>query len=89
MFGKYRKPKPNAVDDYIKSVRDSNYSAGLNVGMQTAIDELRDVQKYECINLTPEEKEKVMTFLIENNLEFGYNVESGGFYVLKKLSKSK
>lgn len=85
MFGKYRKPKQNVVDDYIKSVRDSNYSAGLRVGTQTAIDELRDVQKYECINLTSEEKEKVMSFLIENNLEFGYNVQSGGFYVLKKL----
>lgn len=84
MFRKYRKPKPNIVDDYIKSVRDSNYSAGLKVGTQTAIDELRNAQNYECINLTPEEKEKVMSFLIENNLEFGYNVENGGFYVLKK-----
>ena len=87
MFGKYR--KPNVVDGYIKSVRDSNYSAGLKVGTQTAIDELRDVQNYECINLTPEEKEMVMSFLIENNLEFGYNVASGGFYVLKKLTKSE
>ena len=60
MIGKYRKPKQNVVDDYIKLVRDSNYSAGLKVGTQTAIDELRDVQKYECINLTSEEKEKVM-----------------------------
>ena len=41
MFGKYRKPKPNGVDDYIKSIRDNNYSAGLKVGIQTAIDELR------------------------------------------------
>lgn len=85
MFGKYRKPKPNVVDDYIKSVRDSNYSAGLRVGTRTAIDELRDVQKYECINLTSEEKEKVMSFLIENNIEFGYDVTGGGFYVLKRI----
>ena len=85
MFGKYRKPKQNAVDKYLKLIRDSNYSAGLRVGTQTAIDELRDIQNYECINLTPEEKEKVMSFLIENNLEFGYNAASGGFYVLKKL----
>ena len=84
MFGKYRKPKPNVVDDYIKSIRDNNYSAGLKVGIQTAIDELRNIQKYECINLTPEEKETVMLFLIENNLEFGYNPENGGFYILKK-----
>lgn len=89
MFGKYRKPKPNVVDDYIKSIRDSNYSTGLKIGTQTAIDELRDIQNYECINLTPEEKETVMSFLIENNLEFGYDVQSGGFYVLKKLTKSE
>jgi hypothetical protein len=84
MFGKYKKPKPNPVDNYIKSIRDSNYSAGLIVGTQTAIDELRDIQKYDCINLTQEEKQKVMEFLITNNFEFGYNLESGGFYVLKK-----
>jgi hypothetical protein len=84
MFGKYKKPKPNEVDNYIKSIRDSNYSAGLIVGTQTAIDELRDIQKYDCINLTQEEKQKVMEFLITNNFEFGYNFESGGFYVLKK-----
>ena len=89
MLGKYRKPKPNVVDDYMKSIKDSNYSAGVRVGTQTAIDELRDVQKYECINLTPEEKEMVMSFLIENNLEFGDNAASGGFYVLKKLTKSE
>ena len=53
MFGKYRKPKPNAVDNYIKSIRDNNYSTGLKVGTQTAIDELRNIQRYECINLTP------------------------------------
>jgi hypothetical protein len=86
MFGKYKKPKSNPVDNYIKSIRDSNYSAGLIVGTQTAIDELRDIQKYDCINLTQEEKQKVMEFLIENNLEFGYDFESGGFYVLKKLT---
>jgi len=85
MFGKYKKPKPNPVDNYIKSIRDSNYSAGLIVGTQTAIDELRDIQKYDCINLTQEEKQKVMEFLIENNLEFGYHFESGGFYVLKRI----
>jgi len=84
MVGKYKKPKPNEVDNYIKSIRDSNYSAGLIVGTQTAIDELRDIQKYDCINLTQEEKQKVMEFLITNNFEFGYNFESGGFYVLKK-----
>ena len=84
MFGKYKKPKPNSVDDYMKSIRDSNYSAGLIVGTQTAIDELRDIQKYDCINLTQEEKSEVMKYLIDNNLEFGYNVIEGGFYIMKK-----
>lgn len=85
MFGKYRKPKPNVVDKYLRLIKDSNYSTGLRVGTQTAIDELRNIQNYECVNLTPKEREKVMEFLIENNLEFGYNPESGGFYVLKKV----
>ncbi len=86
MFGKYKRPKTNIVDGTMKSLMDSNYSAGLRVGAQVAIDELRDIQKYDCVNLTSEEKEKVMSFLIENNLEFGYNVASGGFYVLKKIN---
>ena len=78
MFGKYRNSK-----------KDSSYSTGLEVGKSIAIHELRDVQNYQCINLTQTEKQKVMEFLIENNLEFGYDVESGGFYVLKKLTKTK
>lgn len=78
MFGKYRNSK-----------KDSSYSTGLEVGKSIAIHELRDVQNYQCINLTQKEKQKVMEFLIENNLEFGYDVESGGFYVLKKLTKTK
>lgn len=86
MFGKYRKPKKNIIDDYLKSLMHDNYSAGVKVGTQTAIDELRDIQKYDCINLTDSEKENVMSFLIDNNLEFGYNVERGGFYILKKMT---
>lgn len=78
MFGKYKKPK-----------KDSSYLTGLEVGKSIAIHELRNVQNYQCINLTQEEKQKVIEFLIENNLEFGYDVENGGFYVLKKLSKSE
>lgn len=84
MFGKYRRPKTNVVDESLKSLRDLNYQAGLKVGTQTAIEELRNIQNYDCINLTTEETEMVMSFLIENKLEFGYNLYSGGFYVLKK-----
>jgi len=81
MFGKYRKPRPNVVDNYMNS----SFELGVKSGIKQAIDELRDIQKYECINLTQEEKQKVMEFLIENNLEFGYDFESGGFYVLKRI----
>ena len=83
MFGKYRKTKPNLVDNYMNS----SFELGVKSGIKQAIDELRDIQKYKCINLTQEEKQKVMEFLIENNLEFGYDFESGGFYVLKKTFK--
>ena len=86
MFGKYRKPKKNIVDDYLKSIIEENYLAGIKVGTQTAIDELRNIQKYDCVNLTDSERENVISFLIDNNLEFGYNVESGGFYILKKMN---
>jgi hypothetical protein len=78
MFGKYRNSK-----------KDSSYLTGLEVGKKIAITELRDIHQYECINLTQEEKQNVIEFLIKNNLEFGYDVENGGFYVLKKLSKSE
>jgi hypothetical protein len=82
MFGKYRKPKQNIVDDYINS----GFESGVKQGIKQAIDELRDVQKYKCFNLSLEEKQKVMKFLIENNLEFGYSLEHNGFYVLKKIN---
>jgi hypothetical protein len=82
MFGKYRKPKPNIVDDYINRT----FESGVKQGVKYAIEELRDVQKYKCFNLSPEEKQKVMEFLIENNLEFGYSLEHSGFYVLKKIN---
>ena len=48
-----------------------------------AIYELRNAQRYNCVNLTQEEKDEVMKYLVDNNLEFGYNVESG-FYIVKK-----
>jgi hypothetical protein len=59
------------------------FDRGVNCGIKMAIDELRDAQKYNCIHLTEEEKDEVMKYLVDNNLEFGYNVESG-FYIVKK-----
>lgn len=81
MFGIYKKRIPNLIHKEF----DNSFEMGVKHGVKYAIDELRDIQKYKCINLTPEEKEKVMSFLIENNLEFGYDFESGGFYVLKRI----
>jgi hypothetical protein len=60
------------------------FERGEKYGRKTAIDDLRDAQKYNCTNLTEEEKDTVMKYIIDNNLEFGYNVDAGGFYILKK-----
>jgi hypothetical protein len=74
----------NPVDVMFNSLREQAYKTGLEVGENLAIESLRDRQKYDCRNLTEQEKEEVMQYLINNNLEFGYNVENGGFYVLKR-----
>jgi hypothetical protein len=68
----------------IRRMKNEAFERGENYGRETAIDDLRDIQKYNCINLTEEEKDTVMKYLIDNNLEFGYNVIEGGFYILKK-----
>ena len=67
----------------IRRMKNEAFERGENYGRETAIDDLRDIQKYNCINLTEEEKDTVMKYLIDNNLEFGYNVIEGGFYILK------
>lgn len=68
----------------IRIIKNEVFERGEKHGIKIAIDNLRDAQKYDCINLTEKEKTKVMSFLIENNLEFGYSLEHGGFYILKK-----
>ncbi len=85
MFGKFRKPRLNIIDNYINRV----FESGVKEGIEQAIDDLRDVQKYKCFNLSSEEKQKVMNFLIKNNLEFGYSFEHGGFYVLKRKNNER
>jgi hypothetical protein len=67
----------------IRRMKNEVFDRGVNCGIRIAIDELRDAQKYNCVNLTQEEKDEVMKYLVDNNLEFGYNVESG-FYIVKK-----
>ncbi len=67
----------------IRKMKNEVFDRGEKHGREMAIDELRDVQKYNCVNLTQEEKDEVMKYIVDNNLEFGYNVESG-FYIVKK-----
>ena len=68
----------------IRRMKNEAFERGEKYGRKTAIDDLRDAQKYNCTNLTEEEKDTVMKYIIDNNLEFGYNVIEGGFYILKK-----
>jgi hypothetical protein len=68
----------------IRQMKNEAFNRGEAVGIKMAIDELRDAQRYNCINLTQEEKDEVMKYLVDNKLEFGYNVEEGGFYIVKK-----
>lgn len=68
----------------IRKMKNEVFDRGVNCGIKMAIDELRDAQKYNCIHLTEEEKSEVMKYISDNNLEFGYDVIEGGFYILKK-----
>jgi hypothetical protein len=65
-------------------IKNESFERGEKHGREMAVEELRNAQRYNCINLTQEEKDTVMKYLIDNNLEFGYNVIEGGFYILKK-----
>jgi len=65
-------------------MKNEAFDRGEKCGRYIAIDELRDAQRYNCINLTQEEKDEVMKYLVDNKLEFGYNVDEGGFYIVKK-----
>jgi len=64
-------------------IKNESFERGEKHGREMAVEELRNAQRYNCVNLTQEEKDEVMKYLVDNNLEFGYNVESG-FYIVKK-----
>ena len=64
-------------------IKNESFERGEKHGREMAVEELRNAQGYNCVNLTQEEKDEVMKYLVDNNLEFGYNVESG-FYIVKK-----
>ena len=70
-------------DDDLKEKSNDSFERGYRAGKRDAIESLRGIQAYDCSTLTEDEKEMVMNFLIENNLQFGYDVSSGGFYILK------
>ena len=76
---------PYISNNKAKQMRLDSFERGFRVGKEEALDALRDIQKYECINLNNFEKQIVIKFLQENNLEFGYDVENGGFYILKRV----
>ena len=76
---------PSISNNKAKQMRIDSFERGFRVGKEEAIDALRDIQKYEYRNLDNFEKQIVIKFLQENNLEFGYDVENGGFYILKRV----
>jgi hypothetical protein len=76
---------PYISNNKAKQMRLDSFERGFRVGQEEAIDALRDIQKYEYRNLNNFEKQIVIKFLQENNLEFGYDVENGGFYILKRV----
>ena len=65
-------------------IKNESFERGEKHGREMAVEELRNAQRYNCVNLTQEEKDEVMKYLSDNNLEFGYDVIEGGFYILKK-----
>jgi hypothetical protein len=73
----------------IRRMKNEAFERGEKHGIKTAIYDLRDAQKYNCTDLTEEEKNEVMKYLTDNNLEFGYNVIDGGFYIVKKTFKQQ
>jgi hypothetical protein len=62
----------------------ASFNRGYRSGIEEGFEIANEKKRYTCINLTEQEKEEVMQYLINNNLEFGYNVENGGFYILKR-----
>ena len=70
-------------DDDLKSMRNESFERGYRAGKRDAIDSLTNFQKCDYRTLTETEHAMVMNFLQEHNLQFGYDISSGGFYVLK------
>jgi hypothetical protein len=67
-----------------KAEKEASFNRGYRAGIEEGFEIANEKKRYTCRNLTEQEKEEVMQFLEDNNLEFGYDVENGGFYVLKR-----
>ena len=70
-------------DDVLKDMRNESFERGYQTAKRDSIEFLTDKQKLDCRSLTGDEWEMVIKFLEKYNLQFGYDVSSGGFYVLK------
>ena len=70
-------------DDVLRDMKLDSFERGFLLAKRESIEFLTDKQKYDCKPLTGDEWEIVMEFLEEHNLQFGYDVSNGGFYILK------
>lgn len=70
-------------DDVLKDMRNESFERGYQTAKRDSIEFLTDKQKLDCRSLTGDEWEMVIKFLEKYNLQFGYDVSNGGFYVLK------
>jgi hypothetical protein len=76
---------PSISNNKAKQMRIDSFERGFRVGKEEAIDILRDKQKHDCRSLDEFERAMIMKFLEDHNLEFGYNIIEGGFYILKRI----
>ena len=68
----------------VKEEKQGSFERGYKLGVEEGFAISEDKKKIRLRHLTQEERDMVMIFLKENNLEFGYNVNMGGFYVAKQ-----
>jgi hypothetical protein len=68
----------------LERLKNESFDRGEKFGKDLAIEELRNAQKHDCVNLSDYEKDLVMNFLETHNLEFGYNLFNKGFYIMKR-----
>jgi hypothetical protein len=71
-------------NEELKRLKDESFQRGEDFGKNLAIEELRNIQKHECINLSTDEKDMIMNFLNTHNIEFGYDLFKKGFYIMKR-----